>query len=89
VSERPEASRRGFLLALGRYSLALLLSGGVGALSLRRRGRCEDPGFCRQCARLETCDLPVAVSLREATGDHQGRTDAREAEEDDAAGVPA
>jgi hypothetical protein len=89
VSERSDESRRGFLLAMGRYSLALLLSAGVGGLSLRRRGRCEDPGLCRQCALLEGCELPSAVSLRQSTEDVQGCTDARETEEDDAAGVPA
>lgn len=89
MSERPDGGRRGFLLALGRYSLAVLLSAGVGGLSVRRRGRCQDPGLCRQCALLQTCDLPNAVSARESAEPGQGWNDARETEEDDAARVPA
>ncbi len=89
MSERPDGTRRGFLLVLGRYSLALLLSAGVGGLSLRRRGDCRDPGLCRQCALLERCDLPGAVSIRESVEATQGCTDARETEEDNTARVPA
>lgn len=89
MSERSGGSRRDFVRAMGRYSLAGLLSAGVGGLAFRRRGRCKAPGLCPQCALLEACDLPDAVSVRQSTQGRQGWTDARETEEDDATGVPA
>jgi hypothetical protein len=88
VNETPDGTRRGFLLTMGRYSLALLVGGGVGLLSLGR-GECTDQGLCRQCALFEGCELPVAVSLRQSAEARRGWTDATETAEDDAKGVPA
>ncbi len=76
--------RRGFLRAAGRWSLALLLSGGVGALSLGRRDRCANAGLCGGCRALQTCELPDAVTFRQTERDVQGWTDARADREDDA-----
>lgn len=69
-------NRRGFLRSIGRASLALALGGGVGAL-VARNGECPSPGLCRGCASLGACELPEAMTARQAMQDERGRTDVR------------
>jgi len=83
VNRESETDRRDFLRAAGRWALAGLLSGGVGALSVGRRDRCTNAGLCRGCGAWETCELPEAVALRQAERHARGRSDAGEAGEVD------
>ena len=63
-SDEGQGARREFLLAAGRYAVALLLTGGVGAMALRDGGQCANQGLCAGCETLERCDLPQASSAR-------------------------
>ncbi|MFQ5808349.1 MAG: hypothetical protein ACE5JM_01915 [Armatimonadota bacterium] len=72
MSQRVDAGRRGFLLRMGRYALALLLGGGIGALVAREGEACTTRDMCRGCAVLDTCDLPEALSARRAARGERG-----------------
>lgn len=66
MSLRDGRGRREFLRGVGRYALALLLGGGVGAMVARDGRGCANPGICRDCAALEGCRLPQALQFRQA-----------------------
>jgi len=73
VSERFEhvRSRRELFAGFLRYtSLGVLAAGAAGIFAKRRRlvrqGKCDTGGTCTGCERLARCDLPRAVSAKEA-----------------------
>jgi hypothetical protein len=59
---------------LGRWGLLAVLSAGCGTLLWRKRitpkpvETCINGGVCRGCQLFETCGLPVALSMKKATG---------------------
>jgi hypothetical protein len=67
----PEAggkvTRRQFFVDAGRYLVAALLAGGVGALVKRSEETCINQGICNGCSAFSDCHLPQALSAREAT----------------------
>ncbi|MHC4166465.1 MAG: hypothetical protein ACYSWQ_05870 [Planctomycetota bacterium] len=73
-------SRRELFAAVGRYAaLGLLTAGAAGILAKRRRlvrqGKCPSGRTCAGCEILSSCDLPGALSARQAKigGDNAGR----------------
>jgi len=66
-------SRRQLLAGALRYATLGLL-GTVGGSTFARRcriareGKCINQGICRGCEVLEKCDLPQALSAKEALG---------------------
>lgn len=66
----PEAggkmTRRRFFADAGRYLVAALLAGGVGALVKRSGETCINHGICNGCSAFSDCHLPQALSAREA-----------------------
>lgn len=65
-------SRRELFAAACRYGvLGLLTAGAAGIFAKRRRlvrqGKCIGSGTCAGCEILARCDLPRALSAREAT----------------------
>ncbi len=65
--EKPgRMTRREFLRDIGRYGVALLLGGGVGALMTRNSEECINQGICRGCGAFEACHLPQALSAKRA-----------------------
>jgi hypothetical protein len=74
------SSRRELFAAVGRYaSLGVLAAGAAGIFAKRRRlvreGKCDAGGTCASCEMLAQCDLPRALSAKEALigGDNGGR----------------
>lgn len=59
-------TRREFLRWLVRGALLAGLAGGVGALTARNRETCVNQGICRGCAAFRDCELPQALSTKQA-----------------------
>ena len=81
MKERSEysGSRRELFAAAGRSAaLAVLAVGAAGLFTKRRRlvrqGKCDAGGTCAGCEMLARCDLPRALSAKEALigGDNGG-----------------
>ena len=66
MSKPSGSDRREFLRGVGRYALALLLGGGVGAMVARTGERCSVRGPCGNCAAFDGCRLPRALSAQQA-----------------------
>ena len=82
MNERSEysGSRRELFAAAGRYvALGVLTAGAAGIIAKRRRlvreGKCNAGGTCAGCEMLGQCDLPRALSAKQALigGDNGGR----------------
>lgn len=67
MTEPVNAERRTFLKSIGRLLLAVGLAGGAAALLLRDpQHSCTRNGLCRGCSTFARCDLPQALSARQA-----------------------
>lgn len=71
ISSGTVESRREFFRTAGRYTLLGLLAAGA-ALTLRKKtplgGRCINRGFCAACGVFAGCELPQALSAKQAAG---------------------
>ena len=66
MSDPSSESRRSFFRGLGRFVVAAILTGGVGALIARPGDECDRSDRCRGCPVFDNCRLPQARSSREA-----------------------
>jgi len=67
-------SRREFFRTCGRYAVLAMLGAFAGcAMTGRKKPKgeetCLNRGVCRGCPLLRTCQLPPALSAREAMAD--------------------
>lgn len=66
MREGPDEGRRAFLRGVLRIAIAGGAVAGVGALATKKGQTCTNQGICRGCATFEACELPQALSAKEA-----------------------
>ncbi len=60
-------SRREFFRAAGRHGLLVALTAAAAVLGRRALAqRCISTGVCSNCRAFQVCDLPAALSARQA-----------------------